>query len=48
MPNFDGTGPLKRGRTIGREQGACGKNTDCMTCDRKKEQKNPDTKPVAE
>lgn len=25
MPNFDGTGPLRRGRVIGRGQGPCGK-----------------------
>lgn len=25
MPNFDGTGPLKRGRVIGRGQGPCGR-----------------------
>jgi hypothetical protein len=23
MPNFDGTGPLKRGRVIGRGRGIC-------------------------
>ena len=27
MPNFDGTGPLKRGRVIGRGLGACRKGT---------------------
>ncbi|MGP8254492.1 MAG: DUF5320 family protein [Methanoregula sp.] len=26
MPNFDGTGPLKRGRLIGRGRGPCRKN----------------------
>ncbi len=25
MPNFDGTGPLKRGRAIGRGRGFCQK-----------------------
>jgi len=25
MPNFDGKGPLKRGRVIGRGRGSCGK-----------------------
>lgn len=25
MPNFDGKGPLKRGRVIGRGRGPCGK-----------------------
>jgi hypothetical protein len=28
MPNFDGTGPLKRGRVIGRGRGFCKKNAD--------------------
>ncbi len=28
MPDFDGTGPLKRGRLIGRGRGPCKKNTD--------------------
>jgi hypothetical protein len=27
MPNFDGTGPLRRGRIIGRGRGAC---TTCV------------------
>jgi hypothetical protein len=26
MPNFDGTGPLKRGRLIGRGRGVCMQN----------------------
>jgi hypothetical protein len=26
MPNYDGTGPLKRGRVIGRGMGPCRKN----------------------
>jgi hypothetical protein len=31
MPNFDGTGPLKRGRVIGRELGPCKQCTEsCM------------------
>ncbi len=30
MPNFDGTGPLKRGRVIGRRLGKCGnEGTQC-------------------
>ena len=29
MPNFDGTGPLKRGRVIGRGRGPCGKQAVC-------------------
>jgi hypothetical protein len=28
MPNFDGTGPLKRGRVIGRDLGPCKKCSD--------------------
>jgi hypothetical protein len=44
MPNFDRTGPLKRGRMIGRGLGPCGKNTDCSTCDKKEAKKNPDEK----
>ena len=28
MPNFDGNGPLKRGRVIGRGHGAC-MNINC-------------------
>ena len=31
MPNFDGTGPLKRGRVIGRERGVCKKGTEDCT-----------------
>ncbi len=34
MPNFDGTGPLKRGRVIGRGLGPCKKNEACIACDR--------------
>ena len=30
MPDFDGTGPLKRGQMIGRGRGPCRKNTDGM------------------
>lgn len=26
MPNFDGKGPLKRGRVIGRGRGPCGQD----------------------
>ncbi|MDP3564283.1 MAG: hypothetical protein Q8R70_07300 [Methanoregula sp.] len=40
MPNFDGNGPLKRGRVIGRGQGSCRQGTD--DCTRKEEdQKTP-------
>ena len=28
MPGYDGKGPLKRGRLIGRGRGVCGKNTE--------------------
>jgi hypothetical protein len=31
MPNFDGTGPLKRGRVIGRELGPCKHCTEGCT-----------------
>ncbi len=33
MPNFDGTGPLKRGQIIGRGMGPCKKSND--GCQRK-------------
>jgi hypothetical protein len=35
MPNFDGAGPLKRGRVIGRELGHCKKDEEFSTCERK-------------
>jgi hypothetical protein len=38
MPNFDGTGPLKRGRIIGRGLGPCRNRTACNSCSR-----NPET-----
>jgi hypothetical protein len=34
MPNFDGTGPLKRGRAIGRGLGPCKKGEDGGSCER--------------
>ena len=34
MPNFDGTGPLKRGRVIGRGMGPCNKGNNCSVCQR--------------
>ncbi len=34
MPNFDGTGPLKRGRAIGWGLGPCKKSEDCVGCER--------------
>jgi hypothetical protein len=43
MPNFDGTGPLKRGRVIGRGQGNCRKSYDgCRQ--RASDSENPDKK----
>jgi len=36
MPNFDGTGPLKRGRIIGRGLGTCKKCSNGSEC-----RKNP-------
>jgi hypothetical protein len=41
MPNFDGTGPLKRGRIIGRKKGTCRNCIDEIPCN--DEEKN---KPV--
>jgi hypothetical protein len=32
MPNFDGTGPLKRGRAIGRGLGTCKKSNGGSSC----------------
>jgi len=41
MPDYDGTGPLKRGRVIGRGMGTCRHSADgCML--RKKENGRPD------
>ncbi|MCK9632236.1 MAG: DUF5320 domain-containing protein [Methanoregula sp.] len=38
MPNYDGTGPLKRGRVIGRGTGSCKKvATGCL-----QEEQDPD------
>jgi len=31
MPNYDGTGPLKRGRVIGRGLGACRNGSEDCT-----------------
>lgn len=33
MPNYDGTGPLKRGRAIGRGLGPCKKSEGCVGCE---------------
>ena len=47
MPNFDGTGPLKRGRIIGRGQGKCRKSTEgCQRRDSDPE--SPDKKEADE
>ncbi|MEI7648252.1 MAG: DUF5320 domain-containing protein [Methanomicrobiales archaeon] len=35
MPDFDGAGPLKRGRAIGRGLGHCTKGNECSVCPRK-------------
>jgi len=35
MPDFDGTGPLIRGRVIGRGQGHCKKDDEGPACQRK-------------
>lgn len=43
MPNFDGTGPLKRGRIIGRGHGSCKKCSEVCEC-----QTNPDGFPRKE
>jgi hypothetical protein len=37
MPNFDGTGPLKRGRITVRDSGSCEKCSERCEC-----QTNPD------
>jgi hypothetical protein len=39
MPNFDGTGPLKRGRAIGRGLGPCKHSTE--NCTRKVKDREP-------
>jgi hypothetical protein len=39
MPNFDGTGPLKRGQGIGRGLGPCKQFTE--GCTRKSEDREP-------
>jgi len=41
MPNFDGTGPLKRGRVIGRGRGPC--KTGDEGCRSKTVPDEPDT-----
>jgi len=40
MPNFDGTGPLKRGRAIGRGRGFC-REQPVTGSGREPEEKNP-------
>jgi len=46
MPNFDGTGPLKRGRIIGRGLGPCRKSTICDAWSRNAEPYNTEEKPA--
>jgi hypothetical protein len=48
MPNFDGTGPLKRGRIIGRGLGPCKKSPGCDTCIRNAEMDNAEKKTADE
>ena len=47
MPDFDGTGPLRRGRAIGRGLGPCTKSNECSPCPGKDApadaQEKPDT-----
>ena len=45
MPNFDGTGPLKRGRAIGRGLGPCKKGNECFPCQRKDAPEDTQEKP---
>jgi hypothetical protein len=40
MPNFDGTGPLKRGRVIGRGLGPCSRRDE--RCERQSCDAEPD------
>lgn len=45
MPNFDGKGPLKRGRVIGRGRGACTKNDpECKDTSRDAEPETDDSR----
>jgi hypothetical protein len=48
MPNFDGKGPLKRGRVIGRGLGPCRKSATCEACSRNAETDNSEEKPATE
>jgi len=48
MPNFDGTGPLKRGRAIGRGLGSCKKSTGCSPCQKEDAPVNKKEKPDTE
>ena len=47
MPNFDGAGPLKRGRIIGRELGHCKKDEECSLCQRKDARADAEKKPYS-
>jgi hypothetical protein len=44
MPNFDGTGPLRRGRAIGRGLGPCEKQNKCRACGKDTGQAGPEEK----
>jgi hypothetical protein len=48
IPNFDGKGPLKRGRIIGRGLGPCRKSSLCDACNRNAETNNTEEKPATE
>jgi hypothetical protein len=45
MPNFDGKGPLKRGRVIGRGRGACIQNAN-RSCPRDPDPETPENEEV--
>ncbi|MDP2797799.1 MAG: DUF5320 family protein [Methanoregula sp.] len=45
MPNFDGTGPIRRGWAIGRGPGHCKKGNECSPCQRKDAPENTKEKP---
>jgi hypothetical protein len=45
MPDFDGTGPLKRGRIIGRGRGPCRKPARADPAP-KKEETDPEKEPA--
>jgi hypothetical protein len=48
MPNFDGKGPLKRGRVIGRSRGVCSKSDrECKDTSRDDEPETNDNRKAA-